>query len=96
VARVPPAVLLAVRGPVLSRPEVGAHHGPVFLGEDLLAWLVLAVGAAMAVGNALALVRPPEQRRHDDDLTQAPVGRAVVYIVIGVVAAIWGLATLAT
>jgi len=67
----------------------------VFLGEDLLAWLVLAVGAAMAVGNGLALVRPPEQRRNDDDLERAPVVRAIVYIVIGVVAAIWGLATLA-
>lgn len=66
----------------------------MFLGEDLLAWLVLAVGAAMAVGNGLALFRPPEQRRNDDDLAQAPVRRAVVYIVIGVFAAIWGLATL--
>ncbi|MDG1368556.1 MAG: hypothetical protein P8I99_01605 [Acidimicrobiales bacterium] len=66
----------------------------MFLGEDLLAWLVLAVGAAMAAGNGLALFRPPEQRSNDDDLAQAPVGRAVVYIVIGVVAAIWGLATL--
>lgn len=66
----------------------------VFLGEDLLAWLVLAVGAAMAVGNVMALMRPPDQQRNDDDLERAPVGRAVVYIVIGVVAAIWGLATL--
>ncbi len=81
---------------MLSELGVWAHHDHVFLGEDLLAWLVLAVGAAMAVGNALALIRPPERRRHDDDLTQAPVGRAVVYIVLGVVAAIWGLATLVT
>lgn len=81
---------------MLSELGVGAHHDDVFLGEDLLAWLVLAVGAAMAVGNALALIRPPERHRHDDDLTQAPVGRAVVYIVLGVVAAIWGLATLIT
>ena len=40
------------------------HHpgddATVFLGEDLLAWLVLAIGAALAVGNALALIRPPE------------------------------------
>ena len=78
----------------MSGRRVRAHHGRVFLGEDLLAWLVLAVGAAMAAGNGLALFRPPEQRRNDDDLAQAPVGRAVVYIVIGVVAAIWGLATL--
>ena len=72
----------------------GAIIGAVFLGEDLLAWLTLAVGAAMVAGNALALFRPPDARRNDDDLERAPVGRAVVYIVIGVVAAIWGLATL--
>lgn len=66
----------------------------MFLGEDLLAWLTLAVGAAMVAGNVLALVRPPDDRRNDDDLERAPVGRAVVYILIGVVAAIWGLATL--
>lgn len=65
----------------------------MFLGEDLLAWLVLAVGAAMVAGNGLALVRPPEQRR-DDDLERAPIGRAVTYILIGLIAAIWGLATL--
>jgi len=66
----------------------------MFLGEDLLAWLVLAVGAAMVAGNGLALVRPPEQRRSDDDLERAPIGRAVAYILIGLIAAIWGLATL--
>ena len=32
----------------------------MFLGEDLLAWLVLAIGGALCVGNVLALVRPPE------------------------------------
>jgi hypothetical protein len=31
----------------------------LFLGHDLLAWLVLAMGAALAVGNIAALVRPP-------------------------------------
>ena len=66
----------------------------VFLGEDLLAWLVLAIGAALAVGNALALIRPPETKRNDDDLAQAPKGRAIAYIVVGVIAAVWGLATL--
>ena len=66
----------------------------MFLGEDLLAWLVLAIGAALAVGNALALIRPPETKRHDDDLAQAPKGRAIAYIVVGVIAAVWGLATL--
>lgn len=66
----------------------------VFLGEGLLAWLVLAIGAALAVGNALALIRPPETKRNDADLAQAPKGRAIAYIVVGVIAAVWGLATL--
>jgi hypothetical protein len=46
------------------------------------------------VGNALALIRPPETKRSDDDLAQAPKGRAIAYIVVGVIAAVWGLATL--
>ena len=66
----------------------------VFLGDDLLPWLVLAIGAALAVGNALALVRPPDVKRNDDDLAHAPKGRAIAYIVMGTIAAIWGLATL--
>jgi hypothetical protein len=64
-----------------------------FLGQDLLAWLVLALGGAMAVGNVLALVRPPP-RAKEGDLPRAPVGRSVVMLVIGVVAAIWALASL--
>lgn len=33
-------------------------------GQDLLAWLVLAIGSALAMGNLLALVRPKEQPRN--------------------------------
>ncbi len=66
----------------------------MFLGEDLLAYLVLALGAAMAVGNGLALVRPPADRRDDGDLERAPVIRSVVFIVVGAVAAVWALASL--
>ncbi len=66
---------------------------PVFLGEDLLAWLLLALGGALAVGNALALVRPPRQTR-EGELTRAPVARSVVMAVVGLIAAIWALATL--
>lgn len=65
----------------------------MFLGEDLLAWLVLAFGGALAVGTAYALVRPPP-RRQEGDLERAPVLRSVVMIVVGAVAAIWALATL--
>lgn len=65
----------------------------MFLGEDLLPLLVLAFGAAMALGSAMALVRPPA-RREEGDLAEASVGRSVVFIVIGVVAAVWSLASL--
>jgi hypothetical protein len=65
----------------------------LFLGNDLLAWLVLALGGAMAVGNALALVRPPE-RAKEGDLPRAPVGRSLVMLVIGAVAALWAIASL--
>ena len=67
----------------------------MFLGEDLLAYLVLALGAALVFGNGLALVRPPKEAR-DDELARAPVGRSAVMIAIGFVAAIWALASLSS
>ncbi|MGH9276966.1 MAG: hypothetical protein ACRD12_02495 [Acidimicrobiales bacterium] len=65
----------------------------LFLGEDLLAWLVLAVGGALAVGNALALVRPPAKAR-EGELPRAPVGRSLVMLIVGLLASIWALASL--
>ena len=67
----------------------------MFLGEDLLAWVVLAMGGAMAVGSLMALVRPPA-KREEGDLERAPLARSLVMIVIGTVAAIWALASLLT
>jgi hypothetical protein len=64
-----------------------------FLGEDLLGWLTLAIGAALAVGTLLALVRPPATQP-DGTLARPPVGRSLVMIALGLVAAIWGLASL--
>jgi hypothetical protein len=65
----------------------------VFLGEDLLPLLVLALGAAMVVGNGLAVVRPPAKAK-EGELSKAPIGRSVVMIVVGLVAVIWAIATL--
>ena len=65
----------------------------MFLGEDLLPLLVLALGAAMAVGSALALFRPRAEVA-EGELARAPVGRSAVMIAIGFVAAIWALASL--
>ena len=74
----------------------------MFLGEDLLPWLVLAIGAALVVGNLLALVRPPQRRATDDENDAGPDGerprpplaRTLVMAGIGAVAAVWGLASL--
>lgn len=63
----------------------------MFLGEDLLAWLVLAIGGALCVGNVLALVRPPDAPK-EGELERAPIVRSVVMAVVGGVAAIWALA----
>ncbi len=65
----------------------------MFLGEDLLAYLVLAIGGAMAVGSILAVVRPPEEVR-EGDLERAPVGRSIAFAAIGLVGALWALASL--
>ena len=64
-------------------------------GPDILAYLVLALGAAMAVGSIMALVRPPEARR-EGDLEQAPVARSVAFAALGAVAALWALGSLLT
>ena len=66
----------------------------MFLGEDLLAWLVLAFGGALFVGNTLAIVRPPARQLDETNLERAPVVRSAVYAGIGFVAAIWALASL--
>jgi len=65
----------------------------MFLGEDLLAYLVLALGAAMAIGSFAALVRPPEAPK-EGELARAPVARSVVMIALGTLAAVWALASL--
>lgn len=65
----------------------------MLLGDNLLTFLVLALGAALVFGNGLALVRPPKEAKKGE-LARAPVGRSAVMIAIGFVAAIWALASL--
>ena len=67
----------------------------MFLGDNLLPYLVLALGGALLVGNGLALLRPPPDPK-EGDLTRAPAARTAVMMVIGLVATIWALATLVT
>jgi hypothetical protein len=66
----------------------------MFLGDDLLAWLMLALGGALLVGNVAAIVRPPARPQEEGALERAPVGRSVVMALVGLVAAVWALASL--
>ncbi|HVM09282.1 MAG TPA: hypothetical protein VM345_12510 [Acidimicrobiales bacterium] len=66
----------------------------MFLGEDLLPWLLLALGGALVVGNLLALVRPPDREREEGEYVRAPLARSLLMAAIGAVAAIWALASL--
>ena len=66
--------------------------------DEVLRELLIAMGAALFVGNLMALLR----RRGDPDAAEeegqasrpAPVGRTVAFMVMGFVVAFWGLASL--
>ena len=80
---------------VESHPHsLARHHDGMFLGEDLLAWLVLALGGALFVGNVMAIVRPPDVQRDDSHLARAPVARSLAMALVGFVAAVWALGSL--
>lgn len=64
------------------------------LGDDLIVWILLALGGAMFAGNVMALVRPPEIKRDEGDLEQAPRARSIAMAVVGLIAAIAALAAL--
>jgi hypothetical protein len=79
----------------------------MFLGDNLIVYLVLALGGALAVGNIAALVRPPKARLDQQsnsssdenesdstDLAKAPVARSLVMAIIGATAAVWSIASL--
>lgn len=67
-----------------------AADSPAFLGDDLLAYLLLAFGGAMVVGNLLALLRPPPGREGG----RPPVARSLVMAGLGLVAFVWALGSL--
>lgn len=65
----------------------------MFLGEDLLPFLTLAVGGGLAVGTIAALVRPRTEVR-EGELERPPLGRSLIQIAIGLTVSIWALASL--
>jgi hypothetical protein len=65
--------------------------------DEVLRELLIAVGAALFVGNLMALLRrraPADGAEDDHALRQAPVGRTVAFMVLGFLVAFWGLASL--
>ncbi|MFM7963132.1 MAG: hypothetical protein ACKPBF_04065 [Actinomycetota bacterium] len=66
----------------------------MFLGEDLLAWLLLAFGGAMFVGNLAAVFKPRDTPREEGELTHAPRVRSIGMAVLGLLAALWAFITL--
>lgn len=71
--------------------------------DEVLRELLVAMGAALFLGNLLALLRrrrPPAPNEMDEDGTEtavaaAPVARTLTYAVMGFVIMIWGIASLA-
>lgn len=66
----------------------------MFLGDDLLPFLILAFGGALFAGNLLAVVKPPQRQLDDAHLERAPVARSLAFAAMGFVAAIWAIASL--
>ena len=74
--------------------------------DEVLRELLVAMGAALFVGNLMALLRrraavspgeageAGEAGEDGDALPRAPVARTVTYMVMGFVIAFWGLASL--
>ncbi len=79
---------------VAAAPTLLATDAGLLLGDDLILWILLALGGAMFAGNVMALVRPPAAPRQEGDLERAPRGRSLVMAVIGFVVAMAGLAAL--
>ncbi|MEZ5321155.1 MAG: hypothetical protein R2698_03555 [Microthrixaceae bacterium] len=71
----------------------------LFLGKDLLPWLMLAIGAALLVANVATVVRPPLVDPRNPSLgrrDRAPLSRAVPLGLLGLAVSVWALATLAS
>lgn len=65
----------------------------MFLGKNLLVYLLLALGGALCAGNLLAIFRPPAQPK-EGSMERAPVRRSLTMAAIGLVVCLWALASL--
>jgi hypothetical protein len=70
--------------------------------DEVLRQLLVALGAALFLGNLLALIRgePPAEVIRKAEAAgkprpqRAPVGRTVAFLLLGLVVMIWGIASL--
>jgi hypothetical protein len=71
--------------------------------DEVLRQLLVALGAALFLGNLLALIRghPPAdivrqaEAAGKEPPQRPPVGRTVTFLVLGLVVMVWGIASLA-
>jgi hypothetical protein len=68
--------------------------GDVLLGDNFIVWMLLALGAAMCVGNLLAVLRPRQTEGDESDLVAAPRGRSIAFALLGAVVAVVALGAL--
>ncbi len=71
--------------------------GVLFLGDDLIPWLILALGAALVAANVAVLVRPPRLDPRDPESPRReppPLGRVIWWIGLGGLLSVWALASL--
>lgn len=70
--------------------------------DEVLRQLLVALGAALFLGNLLALIRshpPADIVREAEEAgkpppPRAPVGRTLVFLLLGLIIMVWGIASL--
>jgi hypothetical protein len=64
--------------------------------DDLLAQMILAVGAAMVIGNTLAIVQHHRGKHPKGATGEFRAVRAWWLLAVGMLITVWGVASLAT
>ena len=73
---------------------LAAEGSGAFLGENLIVYLLMALGGALFVGNLLAVIRPPQRPRDEGDLATAPPGRSIAMALLGLLVFVVALVSL--
>lgn len=73
---------------------LGAEGSGAFLGDNLIVYLLMALGGAMFVGNLLAVLRPPARPHDHGDLARAPRARSISMAILGLIVFLFALVSL--